>query len=119
VTASADAYASAEEANSSLSQPFNAIAGSIGSAVGASPDQRVNPLNTVEGESLNLLISALIIFIRLLILEFASNQTVCLEAHSGPRRLGHWRMVQDPPRGAGPHRLLGNAWLSGAHRCEI
>jgi PE family len=58
VTGSAASYASAEAANVGSLQPLNAIAGSIGGAVGALPGQAVTLFNAVGSQLLNLLTTA-------------------------------------------------------------
>jgi hypothetical protein len=50
-------------ANSLLLQPFNTIAGSIGSTIGALRDEEVNLFKAVQRRLLGLLTSALILFI--------------------------------------------------------
>jgi PE family len=58
LTAGARTYASGEAANVGLLQPFNAIAGSIGGAVGALPGQAITLSNAVRSQLLNLLTTA-------------------------------------------------------------
>jgi hypothetical protein len=81
------------------------------------PDQRVNLLDVVEGELLNLLISALIISSAYW---FSSSQVTKQFAWT------RTAVVDDSDTGgrfrtspAGPHRLLGDAWLSAAGLYEI
>jgi PE family len=54
LTADAGAYAGAEAANVALSQPLNAIAGSIG----ALPGQAINSFNAVRGQLIDMITTA-------------------------------------------------------------
>jgi hypothetical protein len=58
VPGSAASYASGEAANVGLLQPLNAIAGSIGGAVGAFSGQAITLFNAVRSQLLNLLTTA-------------------------------------------------------------